>query len=796
MTGALGGIAVSPAGVNINPSALALLNLKLPDGKFLIPTPQTVDPSMPFASQGSSIFSEPCKFSEDQFLVNADYLASEKTSIATRVFFANDSKTITFPGNFFNPAPNIRGFASPNSAGYRVANLAYTYTFNGESLNELRFGYVRTTSRTESRAPFKWSDVGVTEGETSHANELPNLDIVGSVALSSAFTFGFAQNSFVLSDEFSVVHGPHSLRVGGSLTRLQDNFSDPGIGSFVQFLSWPDFLLGLSASSNGTGTFSNVFASIDDFGLFDREYRVWESSAFVQDDFRIRRSLTLNAGLRYERLGQFADKLGRNSSFNINKADPDPPLDGSVAGYLVASNFPGVPPAGVLPTNNAFANNGEGQNTLSPRIGFAWQIAPNKSSLMLRGGYGLYFSRSTGQAFFQGASGAPFALLRIAVGTTNGGATFESPFAQPFPTPDSFPQFPEYSPKSATTIYTSSPEFRPALTQQYSLNVQLEPVKGWLLEAAYVGTRVTGSQRVRSLNQALGATPEKPIRGVTTNTVANIPLRVAIAGIPADSLDLVESAGSSWYNGLELSLTKRMDHGLQMLVSYTYSKALDTDGSNINGTSAGVALTLGNQNSPRQRWGRPSFDRTHRLVFSETWDLPGPQAGVGRAMLGGWSLAGVVTIQSGSALTISDTNANNVFGISEDRAELTGTCAKGRLVNAGPIESKLNSYFNASCFTTPPIIGADGIGTGFGNSATGLVDGPPQANMDVAVSKSLPLKWPREGCKIQLRAEFFNALNHPQFANPDANFTSPSFGVISSTSVNARVGQLAVRLAF
>jgi hypothetical protein len=165
-------------------------------------------------------------------------------------------------------------------------------------------------------------------------------------------------------------------------------------------------------------------------------------------------------------------------------------------------------------------------------------------------------------------------------------------------------------------------------------------------------------------------------------------------------------------------------------------------------------------------------------------------------MLGGWSLAGVITIQSGTALTIADTNANNVFGVSEDRAELTGTCTKSQLVKAGPTESKLNAYLNASCFTTPAIIGADGIGTGFGNSATGLVDGPPQANIDVAFSKTLLSNWPHEKSEIQFRAEFFNALNHPQFANPDANFTSPTFGVISSTSVNARVGQLAVRLAF
>ena len=86
----------------------------------------------------------------------------------------------------------------------------------------------------------------------------------------------------------------------------------------------------------------------------------------------------------------------------------------------------------------------------------------------------------------------------------------------------------------------------------------------------------------------------------------------------------MESEGSSWYNGLEASLTKRLGHGLQFLASYTFSKTLDTDGADINSTSSGNALTLGDQNSSRQRWGRASFDRTHRFVFSETWKLPKP----------------------------------------------------------------------------------------------------------------------------------------------------------------------------
>src|SRR5258706_6609468 len=124
--------------------------------------------------------------------------------------------------------------------------------------------------------------------------------------------------------------------------------------------------------------------------------------------------------------------------------------------------------------------------------------------------------------------------------------------------------------------------------------------------------------------------------------------------------------------------------------------------------------------------------------------LPSRHRGVPRAVRGGWSLAAIATIQSGSALTIAQTNSTNVFGISEDRAQLSGTCSKSHLVHGGSVESKLNGYFDASCFTSPSVIGADAIGTSFGNSATGIADGPGQANIDLSFSTTVLLRWPVE----------------------------------------------------
>ena len=325
-------------------------------------------------------------------------------------------------------AGNLPGFPSNVSSDFRFLTLAYTYAFTSDWLNQARFGYVRTVGNTTAQAPFSWSDVGVAAGAMNQENELVSLNVLGSISFASGFPRRFTQNSFVATDDLTHVVGKHTIQMGGSLTRLQDNIAIVGLGSFVQFLSWPDFLLGLNGAQNGTGLFSNVYESIDDYGLLNREYRSWEGSAYAQDNYQLSHSLMLSFGLRYERLGQFGDQLGRNSSFDMSKADPNPPPQGSTAGYIVASNFSGATPPGVIRADNTFANNAEGQNTLAPRIGFAWQPSPNTSQLVLRGGYGMYYSRPTGQTFFQSVFGAPFSFGHFNVGPANASATFQNPF--------------------------------------------------------------------------------------------------------------------------------------------------------------------------------------------------------------------------------------------------------------------------------------------------------------------------------------------------------------------------------
>ncbi len=794
-TGALGGVAVAPDGSNINPVAVNLLNFKLPDGSFLIPNPQTTNASKSFATQGFSVFSDPCRFDEDQALLNLDSNLSSRNSFAGRAFFANDTQSVTFPGGSTNNG-NVPGYLSPGNSQFAVYSISHRYQGGSTWLSETKFGSVRTVTTTGNQAPFKWSDVGASEGEMNNNNELPSFSILGSVSMASVLPRTYGQDNFVFSNATSFLRGSHMLKFGGSLTRFTSALNFNGYGTYIEFLSWPDFLLGLDAQDNGTGDFSNLFESKDAFGLLNRLLNTWEGSVFAQDSYRVVPAFTLTLGVRYDRIGYFGDSLGRLSSFDASKADTDPSSSGSLAGYVVGSNFPGTVPAGVVRANNTSGTYGDGENAFAPRLGFTWQALPNSSRLAVKAGYGVYYSRPTGQTAVLSIDSAPFTIERLMTGTANAAASWQFPFAQPFPVPSDFPTFEPYSPTTSLTIRSLSSTLRSAMTQQFSLGTQWELRQGWLVDIGYVGARGTHLQRYRSLDQALGASAESSVHGVTTNTLSNVAQRAPIPGIISDSLSQMESEGSSWYNGLEASLTKRLARGVQFLASYTFSKTLDTDGADINSTAADNALTLGDQNSPAQRWGRTSIDRTHRFVFSTTWALPGPSRGGIGTMMRGWSLAAIATVQSGTALTIPFTNSKNAFGISEDRVQLSGTCSKGQLVTGGSVVSKLNAYFNASCFTTPPVIGSDGIATAFGNSATGLVDGPEQANLDLAASKAIALGWPHEHSSLQFRAEFFNSLNHPQFANPATNFSSSTFGVISSASVNPRIGQVALKYVF
>jgi hypothetical protein len=807
-TGAGGGVSVAADGSNISTPAFNLLNLKLPNGQYVIPTPQSVDPTKGFALRGFSALSIPAKFDEDQFIINMDYLQSTKSKFAGRFFYANSTQDQSLPPTNLG-GPAAAGFNWLTNNRLRNFSLAHTYTFSSRLLNQAEIGFHRTAAPTIQQEVFKWSDVGV---NAPVDGDFPAVAITGSMNLGgNGQGLNLNQKHLTVQDTVTYIRGRHTFRFGGGITRSHLDIEKFHFLSGLIFQTWPDFLLGLPAgpvASGGNGsTTSNVTASIDLPGQLDRSWRLTDGNAYVQDDIKLTSSFTLNLGLRYERLENLGDEFGRNSGFDIALANPNPPAAGSIQGYVVSENIPISVPAGVKQLDNKYGILGVHQNNFGPRFGFAWRLSktfiPFTDRMVLRGGFGTYFTRATGQPFIQLLTAPPFAQLRQLAGPPNAAASFANPF-QPALT---FPQFPAYSPTTQRSILIIDQAYRPPVAQQFGLNVQTDLGHSFVLEVGYVGNRGTHQIQNRSLNQALLASPASPIRGQTTNTVANVALRVPIQGFTAPGLNDVDSSASSWYHGLETSVSKRLTRGLQFLASYTFAHAYSTAGRNT--AAGGTSGVTGDQNNPRSTYGRSEFDREHRFVFSYVYQLPNIQTSNSfvRGLLHGWSLAGVTTIQSGAPLTLTGTNTNNVFGITSDRAQLAPGCTYENLVTSGSIESRLNNYFNRSCIlrvdpnnpnsaATWVVVGNDGVAKGFGNSGVGIVVGPGQNNSDIAIVKRTPFHLLGEASNVEFRTEFFNAFNHTQFSNPSTNVSSAAFGTITSTAVNPRIIQFALKLNF
>jgi TonB-dependent Receptor Plug Domain len=776
--GAIGVVPVT--GANVSPQAMALFNAKLSNGQYVIPNPQIIQTGTdPFtgqpAPQGFSTYSTPCPYSEDQFITNLDWLQTAKSSFQGRFFFANSTATFTLPQTQ-TVGTTVPGAPLSNPQNFRNFSLTHTYLFSTHLVNQAEIGFHRTHSGTDQGFPFTYSDIGASV--PSFDNARPVIGVLGGLNIGgNGQSVILGQNTYVFQDTVSWIRGHHSFRFGGGLTRAQDNMTTFAYGGYSIFYNYPGLVYGQAPL--------NPYETVDLAGLTGRNWRIWDGSLYAQDDFKITPRLTLNLGFRYERLGDPGELNGRNATMVPSLINPNPPATGALNGILVSSNFPGSLPPGVVSSGNNLGIYGNGQNTYNPRIGFAWSL-PGTNRVVLRGGYGLYHQRTTGQLYLEQISNQPFGLIRTVA------PNFTNSFASPFPAdPGAFPQFVPYSPSTSLSPFLIDPTLRPPIFQRYSLNVQTQISRDFVFQLGYAGMRGTHMLTVRDINQASLASVGEPIRGETTNTVANVPLRVPYEGFSPAGFFSVQSSAVSWYNALEASLSKRFSHGLQFLASYTFARNLANTGygGTVNGEGG---ITFGDNNNPRTDYGPDSFIRPHRFVLSAVYDFPGPSDlhSLRGQLLGGWKVTGVETIQSGHRLPLLYLNPASAYGIIYDLAEVTHGCA---LETSGATTHRLNNWINQNCVSTPPVIGDDGAATDFGNSPIGILHGPNQVNTDLSLIKLFPV---HESINVEFRSEFFNAFNHPNFQDPDIYKSDISFGSITETYGNPRIIQFALKINF
>ncbi|HTA41953.1 MAG TPA: carboxypeptidase-like regulatory domain-containing protein [Bryobacteraceae bacterium] len=825
---AVGGIQVACDGSNINPVAIKFLQLKLPNGSYYVPG----------STNGTfqlTPFSQPAHFTENQAVANVDYVFNSKHTLGARFFTSQDPQTIPFT----NANGELPG--TPASVLYANTNavLKLTSVLSSAFVNEGRISFQRNLAAEHNGVPFTATQLGMTPIN-------PAIDVMNPITISGAFNMagGIGDDVFDPTDQFQIAdtvswsHGRHTIRAGFEIEHVNWDIVFKGIergNTTIQ--DFPDFLIGRAAcapgdstcsvanpgTSNGSVTSSNIASCLfcvrsGPDGII-HGYRTNNINAFVQDDFKVSQRLTLNLGVRWEYDGTLSDKYGNLTNVWQSQVLTVPvpgnsPATGSLAGYVVPSNFQGTVPSGVLKANRDLpVKSGPPMDNFGPRFGFAWQPF-GSGRFVVRGGVGMFYDRIGGNLFVHSVEqGNPYAVTLDFAGSANQPSSLQQLFPN---TPLSFvPRWVNFATGANSNLNLPfiTESIHTPLVRQYNLNVQYEFVPKWVLELGFVGS--SGINLVdynHNYNAALLASPTNPINGITTNTVANANLRVPYLGFAASGFQGTGFDGISNYNSLQATVRKTLSHGVTLQASYTWSKAL-TD-------LVGFGANYGYPNSLSQQYGQAYFNRPQRFVFNYSWDLPfGHPAGFLGKLAEGWNASGVTVVQDGTPLTFTDSRSGSIYGVSGPsptsptlttvtfgtvnvgRAQLCpGTTSYNSVLTSGGVESRLGGasggagYFNASSFCAPPAIGN---GFDYGNSAVGVVLGPPQFNWDLSINKTTRVGGIREDGTLQFRAEFFNAFNHPQFNNPSAAVTTAStFGVITQTSVSPRLIQFALKYTF
>jgi hypothetical protein len=814
-----------PLATSINPVALAVLNAKLPDGQFLIPTPQ---------ADGHYSGSALSTYREDQFNSNIDYRITKRDWLAVRFFFSNAPQFFALPngGAGGGGGANVPGFGADQRQNNRLLSIQDIHLFSPRTINEARAGFSFIRADTSGQNPVKDSELGI---KRANANAYPGLGLIrigptgtNAIAIGNPGTNVDTQNvesSTTLVDILSITRGKHSIRTGAQMIYYRNDLgANNNRRGTISFQSFNNFLLGVANNS--------VYGD----GINTRILRATDYGFFLQDDWKFSRKLILNLGLRYELDLPPYETRGALSTFDPALYKPRMEVDAGgnpvgppIGGFVQAGNVIPQYDLSDVPNVDKRVLTSVDPNNFAPRVGFAYSPF-DSGRLVVRGGYGMFYSRpSTAYIGISINSPPTYAIRRSPTGAT-------VPFADPFFPLPSQEQFPTLVKGVALAGQIFDRGMRTAYFHQYNASVQYAPGRNLLLEVAYVGTRGLNLIRDVAINQARLASPQHPIinavtgQAITTNTPAatNLALRAPFQGVEVGSFLQIQSTAQSTYNSLQISLTRRLSKGLQFLASYTYAKSLDnaSGGSDSAGEVRDTINIAGNQLDNRANRGLSDFDRTHRFVLSYLWDLPRPafaRSTAPRLLFSNWQMAGIVTVMSGLPIDIIDGGAGSFYGLSGgNNALVRPSWAPGATRSTATSNVPAGYFFNPVAFVRPTVLAgqvipssngtatAGATGTDFGNVGRNVLRGPGQTNVDFSVIKRFPI---HESKNIELRAEFFNLFNHVNFANPISNLSAVpatsidpnsgriigsagDFGRIISTSNNPRLIQFALKINF
>ena len=666
---------------------------------------------------------------------------------------------------------DVPGFPTRDDLATHMAMVSDTHIFSSTLMNAARGSYLRHRFLFDQRlnqTPPGALGFGYTSAN-SEGQGPPFFNISGYSPIGGAITGprDSTQDSIELQDAVTWTRAAHLVKAGGGYRRdAIDMFQAIAPNAFYVFAS--TFPTNNAIANLLLGAPVTFYQGLGDFS---RGLRVWGADAYMQDEWRASARVTVNYGLRYERINPITEVNDRLTGFIPGVQSivrPDAPKG------LVFPGDPGIP--------DGIARSA---NTWMPRVGIAWDPS-GTGTWSVRSSYGLFydqFQNGAGTASQVPVSSIPWAQFNQYSGA---GLNFQNPYAgRTYPAPDTFVR--------PSTVFTIDTSAEPPYAQNWNVSVERALAGRYLVAARYVGAK--GSRLPRNVE----ANPAVYAPGATAQ---NADRRRIYANCPADgsacdfsTIAMLSYVTRSLYNAAQVSLSRRYDSGVGFNVSYWLSSSKD-ELSSMN-LSGAAAKPLAGENDLAQNpfdlgaeYGPSLFDARHRFVASASWQphLFEKSPAVVHAVLNGWQVNGIATLNSGTPFTVTDSanvalqaNSPPISGFPASRPNLTGD------PNAGP--HTIDQWISRSAFQRLDVRTQAGQ---FGNSPRNVARGPGYANLDVSLTRTFQLS---QRTRLELRAESFNVTNRVNLGLPVADLNSANFGRIISAGP-PRLMQFAAKLTF
>jgi len=673
--------------------------------------------------------------------------------------YGSINRTTTDKVGFGEPSV-YPAFTAPSPTNSMHVNTNYTKVLAATLLNEASFSWVRP-----------WGEL------TNPHPEVPGITVGGLSGYQQGFGPNeFVQNSFEWRDVVTWTRGAHSMKVGGAYTREHaDNDSSRTYNRpTYDFNNVFDFAADSPRAQANLAIAPSTGAAVTRLTRFHRTQSV---STFIQDDWKVRRNLTINVGVRYEAFLNIYDSSGDMANIVMGQgSDLRARLQGAHVEerhyYLEGGLWSG------------------GQHTFAPRGSFAWDPT-NEGRMSIRGGLGRSYDRMSNQIWDSEHLNLPGFAITTALASDPAvrpvfglGRNREMPYDYPRPAglTGGLNQFGGLT-NGRGLVHVVDPDFENMYLDNWFLGVQRSLGKTMAVEADYIGSRSRNAYRKFDINRFNGDMLDGRFDGILPG----------FAGI-----NYTESTDQGHFHGGTVAL-KVNRTALKFGAAYTFGKATDYS------SSFSAAARPDAYGPPEQDKGPADFDVRQKLALSANWLIPGPKGGVLEALAGGWQLAGVMIAQTGTPFSVvcnnrgfipirnaagaivgnsgCDFNADNFTGNDRPNVPTFGDSKSG-LSN----DDFLNGIFTAADFPIP----APGQPGTLGRNT---FRGPRYFNVDLMLARVVRTPWAGGGGDLQLRLETFNLFNTLNLSNPDNNMINATFGR-STSAQPGRIVQFSTRFSF